>query len=70
MRCSGSSQKHSLGIVCSGEIKDPLKEHRDLLQDSETCRGFRLALRLPWQEGWGAQMVPSAPGVPVNEQPG
>lgn len=37
--------------MCSGEIKDLLKEHRDLLQDSETCHGFGLAPRLQWQEG-------------------
>lgn len=52
------------------ESKDPLKEHQDLLQDSETCHGFRLAPRLPWQEGRGAQRVPNAPGVPVGEQSG
>lgn len=52
------------------ESKDPLKERQDLLQDSETCRGFGLALRLPWQEGRGAQRVPNAPGMPVGEQPG
>lgn len=52
------------------ESKDPLKEHRDLLQDSETCRGFRLAPRLPWQEGQGAQRVPNALGVSVGEQSG
>lgn len=64
-----SSQKHSLGTVCSVESKDPLEEHWALLQDSETCRGFGLAPRLLWQEGQGAQRVPHAPGVPVGEQP-
>lgn len=52
------------------ESKDPLKECQDLLQDSETCRGFGLAPRLLWQERWGAQGVPNAPGMPVGEQPG
>lgn len=56
--------------MCSVESKDPLKECQDLLQDSETCRGFGLAPRLLWQERWGAQGVPNAPGMPVGEQPG
>lgn len=54
----------------SVESQDPLKEHQDVLQDSETCRGFRLAPRLLWQEGQGAQRVPNALGVPVGEQSG
>lgn len=63
--------RNTLWELCAlWKARTPLKECQDLLQDSETCRGFGLAPRLLWQERWGAQGVPNAPGMPVGEQPG